>query len=333
LKKIISKIILLVLIINLFAVNALADDIQKQWVSLPTSVNQNGTTVSTNVFGYYTNIDNFGQVFIECDPGTGNETGNAYIPNVKIGSISVQKLQGYNQQKQLDLSTVKEVKPAQVQIIYPNVPADLHGDGNGNWEITPLTLPSSPTFGYVLQGNFPDYNLCVAQITNPNDFPVKATLAGYPTVYLGANETKIIKLNPNDFNSDSYLCYTLCTGLDPNNLPSDYPDFLKPMLFVPYTIDNYWGNTWIPCPTFPFGLCYCFYGYYSGPGAELEITGHVIYNFDTQKWSIYDSKAELATSNQPDLLPYTNVDGELNAFDTWIVNKFNNEWGFLSTFY
>ncbi|QSZ27604.1 hypothetical protein ACETAC_01425 [Aceticella autotrophica] len=309
-----------------------ADSTQKQWTTLATSVNQDGTTVNTNVFGYYENVDNFGQVFIECDPNTGQETGNAYIPNVKIGTKTIQKQIGFDKKQEVDLTTVKEVKPAQVQIIYPNVPTSINWDNElGAYVIgSTLTLPYSPVLKYILQGNLPDYDLCIVQISNPNNFPIKANFVYHENSYsvsLGANETKYVKVD--SYTNDFFFGYSCSTQLDSNNLPADYPsDYLNNLIFKAVPADGILNPSPDEYgPSLPFGICFKIHGYANAGQFNYQIDMKIVYDFNAKKFVKYSSiVSEYDYYLRKDvLLPENNAS---IAFENSVIDHFNNVWGF-----
>lgn len=312
-------VFLLFFILSTFCVSVKTfADTQKQWVTLPTSVNQDGTTANTEIYGYYTDIDNFGQVFIVCDPNTGQETGYAYIPNVKIGDAQTQEIVGYNDSKVLDWDNPKQIYPVSVSVIMPNVPASV------GWDLdyynktgilqrktaSTVTFPGSSDFVYKMPGSNPNYWLIVARVTNPNPFPITThvtiELAGMygengvsfdGTVSLGSNETKYVLLNNKDIgmlgsnHKGSYytlLNYNASTlsNKDPE-YPGNDPNYSYIDYFELWNLSvNGFGNSGNLVPQIPMRICYYIRGYVNNDNYtdDFSFKGHARYNIDTNQW-------------------------------------------------
>ncbi|APC08605.1 hypothetical protein [Neomoorella thermoacetica] len=298
LKKIL-RLVLLGLIFTIAVAGlpaAAAPGNQGQWVDLATSVDTNGNPVVTKVFGYYVNITGYGQVFVVCDPNTGQETGDAFVPS-KIGIKQIQKLVRYDEKQVLDWDHPKEVKAVQISLFMPNIPTRWEYD----WDYYNQTgqlrhkgdyqfgWPAGSSFAQMVPGSDPDYWLIVATLINPNDFPVQASATirinewsdGYMSAYnkpvakdltvsLGPNETRFVLINRGhqksrlmDMSYDfpaaiSTAQYNVdITGVnDP-----EYPDILKSGgQYGYYTTYVTWnGTNPTVYPLIPMRLAYDFY--------------------------------------------------------------------------
>lgn len=245
----------------LWACPALAQ--QKQWVDLVTGV-ENNAPVTTRVFGYYADVKGYGQVFIICDPNTGEETGYAYVPGGVVGNVKKQVIDHYDRKQDLDWDHPKQVNPPQVALIAPNIPTSTQWDEDYFRQtgqtvkkaVNQFGWPMSYGFARMIPGSDPNYWLIVASVSNPNPFPVTVSFdasiwswmtewgdsRGGPgkeaTVPLGPNETKYVLLNVGQKNT--YLADMLWNEWpDPGmSLASydavitqvndpDYPDILK----------------------------------------------------------------------------------------------------------
>jgi hypothetical protein len=91
-KKKISIMLLFIFLCS-FVFPPLALSEEKIWVDLATSVDENGTPITSSQYGYYVEVPDLGRVFVVCDPSTGKETEEAYIPNATIGETEM--LTGY----------------------------------------------------------------------------------------------------------------------------------------------------------------------------------------------------------------------------------------------
>lgn len=223
--RILKALFLGLLLLPLLFVSAATAGPQKQLATLITGVSANGIPVETQVFGYYADVEGYGQVFVICDPVTGNETGYAYVPGVKVGDKKGQKITGYKRGLVEDWNVVKQIDPVNLTLIAPNIYVNL-GYTDYSWEqynktgkllrtaYGPATWPG-PERGYLIPGSDPDYWLIVAEATNPNPWPVKVNISasieqwrsswslgsGGPEltvdkeVILGANQTKYILVN------------------------------------------------------------------------------------------------------------------------------------------
>jgi len=174
--------------------------------------------VVTKVFGYY--ADNNNKIFVVCDPATGEELDKGYIDGIEVGQTNTATSQLVE-----DESVVKEIQPVNMRLIAPNIYGNI-GYSDYSWEqygqtgnlqysaYGPATWPGS-SGAHLITGDDPDYWLIVAQVSNPNPWPVKAKLtaqidrwfdswnsmADNPSisldkeVSLGANEIKFVLVN------------------------------------------------------------------------------------------------------------------------------------------
>lgn len=213
-------ILLMFFLLVLFIVIPASAGVQKQWADLATSVDANGNIITTRVYGYYADVEDFGQVFVVCDPNTGRETGDAFVPGGKIGEKQSQKIVRYDRKQVLDWDHPKQLNPVQVALTMPNIPTSLEYDWDQYEKTGQLTKkvvgqfgwPMDYSFARLVPGSDPDYWLIIASVQNPNPFPVKAqfqtSIHGWRDgwwhseniskdieVPLGPNETKYILLN------------------------------------------------------------------------------------------------------------------------------------------
>ncbi|MGB9781871.1 MAG: hypothetical protein ACPLXA_02755 [Moorellaceae bacterium] len=192
-----------------------------RWADLVTGVDASGNIVTSHLYGYYVGIEGVGEVFIACDPATGKETGEAYIPGAKIGERKVQRLAGYERKEDLDWDHPKQVNPPRVAVMMPNIPTSVEYDldyykRTGKLlkkTVNEFKWPMSYSFARMVPGSDPDYWLIVAALENPNPFPVTVNSSlsvkgwrsrsdralgnmGYSgAITFGPNETKYLLLN------------------------------------------------------------------------------------------------------------------------------------------
>ena len=186
----------------------------------------------------------------------------------------------YEYVRKEDWSKVKRINPVQISVMAPNI---IKGTGY-DWEYYEETgelrrLASGPvqwpgsSGAYLVPGSDPDYWLIVAKLTNPNPWPVKASIRTdidhwYRSWYskfgireiieagLGANETRFVLINRGkkeplimrDINSsgsqgittinawsEAYFNTTVTENLDP-----ELPEYLRLNKgYIAY--DNYGG--------------------------------------------------------------------------------------------
>jgi len=220
--------VVVMMVILLFGTVVLAQQ-DNSWVDLPTGVGADGHVITTSVFGHYSDLESVGEVFVECDPDTGEELG-AYIPGVKIGDQKTY-IEGEPSKKEvIDWDHPKEVLPIQVTLLAPNIPTDAEIDWdyyNQHQEVRRKTenqfkWPTSTGFNRLIPGSDPDYWLFVAVASNPNSFPVSVNLTAaisnfsdgddeksvnkdYNSLVMQPNETKYILLNRGLPNNYRYL--------------------------------------------------------------------------------------------------------------------------------
>jgi len=194
---------------------------QKKWITITTSVDASGNEVTTQVYGYYLNTDQADQVFVVCDPGTGEETGDAFVPGFEVGLRDV--VVGYNIKYGEDYNSVKKINPVTIKMAAPNVFTSLkYSDysyeqrkqtGNLYQSASGSAVWPGSTKGYLIPGADPDYWLIVNEVRNPNGWPVKvkvkSSLSAFRSsftrggqgvsheteVYLEGYETKHILVN------------------------------------------------------------------------------------------------------------------------------------------
>ncbi|OIQ53432.1 hypothetical protein [Neomoorella thermoacetica] len=162
-----------------------AGGLQTQWQDMVTGVDAAGNIITSRVFGYYVSLEGGGQAFIEVDPATGKETGNAYIPGVKVGDQQEQILVGYDYVPD-DSVTHKLFAPE-----------DWHGPlWRGDVRLARYYSGTQP-FTILSPYNYiPDYwRWMVFEVYNPNPWPVEAKVWPNSTsnttdVTLNAYETK-----------------------------------------------------------------------------------------------------------------------------------------------
>jgi hypothetical protein len=191
-------------------------------VELPTGVDAGGKVITTKVYGHYSDLKDVGEVFIECDPDTGEEIG-AYIPGVKIGDQKTY-IEGEPVKKEvLNWDEPIEALPIQVTLLAPNITtgAEIDWDYYDQYgeirrkSVNQFKWTTDDTTGFnkLIPGSDPDYWLFIAIVTNPNPFPVSVNLSAaissfsdgddkgksvskeYDNLIMTTNETKYILLN------------------------------------------------------------------------------------------------------------------------------------------
>jgi hypothetical protein len=220
-------IIVIRLVQLLFAVIALVLFLQPaygntnyEWTVLQNAKDRNGNPIGdTKVYGYF-----LGNVFVVCDVETKLPTGQAFLNNGKTKTTTVQIIKDWERQKKEDWSTVKRIDPVQVTVKAPNIVSNLTYDWDHYLETGELVKKAEggsaqwpgSTGAYLIPGSDPNYWLIVAEITNPNPWPVITSLnvnisrwrSGFSlwqdkttlnekieNIYLDANETKFVLIN------------------------------------------------------------------------------------------------------------------------------------------
>ncbi len=216
-----------------FAVGQATAGPQKQWVDLVTGVGADGNPITTRVFGYYANVEGFGQVFIVCDPSSGEEMDEAYIPNVKVGEKQTQKLIGTERKK--DPSVTKT-------LFSPRVIRPLW---KGTEEMGLAAIRESP--GLIEYGNvmrvappygdnpawWPDYwKWIFYPLENRNSWPVVFSTSVYGKGgegYIGVGETKYYRrvLDNSECRLDNTI-YQLVSTEVKENLDPEAPSPVGP---------------------------------------------------------------------------------------------------------
>jgi len=196
------------------------------WVDLPISIDADGNIITVHVYGFYTIIEPFGELFVECDPDTGKEI-KAYIPGVKIGEKKkITKKQGPSEfAKIIDWDNPKEILPLQMELMAPNIPTNTrpYWEIPGGYQGERLTKnefkwPMDTSFTRLVPGSDPDNWLFVARVTNLNDSQIKANWSADlysfgddwfygnnrvpiskkgENIVFGPNESKYVLLNKN----------------------------------------------------------------------------------------------------------------------------------------
>lgn len=209
----------MVLVLSMLSV--VSAEQEKEWIAVTTSVDASGNEVTTQIYGYYLNTEKVDQVFVVCDPNTGEETGDAYVPGFEVGKRDI--IIGYNIKYGEDFNAVKKINPVTIKMVAPNVFTDIGSSDYGISQYrqtgefiqstsSSATWPGS-TKAYLIPGSDPDYWLVVNEVHNPNGWPVKVNVQSNirsfrssfyrsgrdiiheTEVYLDAFETKHILVN------------------------------------------------------------------------------------------------------------------------------------------
>jgi hypothetical protein len=175
----IPVIIVLLLTMLLLATSSAYADGDRCWKELVVDVDKNGNLVETKVYGYNVYSKNFGQAFVLCDPSTGEETGEAYIPGRIVGTREVERVKKYEKKNMPDWEHPIELKPVKVTIRAVNIPtgytfdAEKYKQDGTIREIArnELAWMSSYSWSYLV----PDEAgwLIIAELTNPNNVKIK----------------------------------------------------------------------------------------------------------------------------------------------------------------
>jgi len=167
---------------------------QKQWDNFGVSVDALGNTLTTSIYGYYVDVAGCGQVFIVCDPVTGQEVGQAYVSGAIIGQRQVPVIEKVEEFKDITVNPVVLVSGDEGYIADKQLFCRVT-----NVETQDVTYPYSTAA-------VPDlWRYMYFHYVNPNDFPVKANInlvtifgpsnAQINDVYFNANEDKWIRFN------------------------------------------------------------------------------------------------------------------------------------------
>ena len=93
-----------------------------QWVQLTTGVDGNGNILYTWVYGYYVSINGGSDnVLIQCDPATGNPTGESYISGQQVGTTK--------QTEQIPQVSYNDNGPTHTLYARAELPQYFHPDG------------------------------------------------------------------------------------------------------------------------------------------------------------------------------------------------------------
>lgn len=185
----------------------------KTWHTLVTGLSGE-TEITTQIYGY-TKDTPFGEIVVECDEETGEETGFAFL-NARIGEKEI--VIEDREETYLDWENPRTLNFLECQILAPNIPSKVDWDFEYHWEHLdepmhykpgPPIWPGDPSWA-LLAPDVPNNMLVVVKATNPNPYPVEATISGsvmtYPSIYgnqlindnakieFAAGETKYLKL-------------------------------------------------------------------------------------------------------------------------------------------
>jgi|GEM_PF-3911954 len=236
LRKILAKSLTILLLLCLVVppLFPAAAEPQLQWADLVTGVDTNGNPTITRVYGYYANVKQAGQVFVDCDPATGKETGWAYVPGAKVGERQTQKLLEY--ERGLDPSVTKT-------LFSPWVTRPLW-KGTETMALAAIReTPGLIEYGNVMRvmcpygdnpAQWPDYwKWIFYPLENRNNWPVVFNTSVYGKGgegYIGAGETKYYRrvLDNSECRLDNTIYQLVSTevkeNLDPEALSSVGPD-------------------------------------------------------------------------------------------------------------
>jgi hypothetical protein len=196
--KIISLLLLLLVFTAVCLPGPVSADPARQWVSLVTGADGSGNPIYAWVYGYYASAGGgTGNLFIQCDPATGNPIGEAYISGQQVGTKS--------EQEQVPVVTYQ----AQTHKLYAvEVFPDLLWKGDVGllpyWAASNQLAVNCPF--YTLPDN---WTWMVYAFNNDNNWPVVAdvTNCGLGSAgealpspmyeYFGAGQTKYLRLEIN----------------------------------------------------------------------------------------------------------------------------------------
>ncbi|AEG58965.1 hypothetical protein [Desulforamulus ruminis] len=113
-------ILLLVCVLVFFSTSPVSgEEYDKRWCTLADN---------TQVYGYWQEVAGT-WILVECNPGTGKETGFAFLNSGKYETREKQVVDRYEYVKHEDLRRVREVKPVIVERVFaPNAPTDTEVD-------------------------------------------------------------------------------------------------------------------------------------------------------------------------------------------------------------
>gem|GEM_PF-6526503 len=337
-KKLIAFALIIVMIL---AFPVLAAD-EKIWTTLTTDLDAKGREIKQSLYGYYSELSNGIEIFIVCDPATGEETGNAYIPNIKLGEDD--RLTNYEYFSGLDWDNPTAVRVPNISLMMPNIITSFGYDWD-YWEDTgELRHIGKNEFGwpgdiegYMVAGNNPEDWMIVAVLTNTNSKPVEITLyadvrewdRGEPIGLSGAAidfapyETKYILLNrgkradvlaDESGRTEAYYRVETTKVLDPA-----YPDILRDgiytSLYFPYT--RQYGMTSPVSATIPMRLSYTFraYGRSNGYTTWPSVYGRANYDHIEKRWNIVELRGTDGGLTQ-EQIAYATQDLQ-NLFNRW----------------
>lgn len=249
-----------------------------EWTTLHNTKDRNGNSIGdTQAYGYF-----LGDVFVVCDVETKLPTGKAFYNNGQTKTVTEEIIIDWEMTEKENWDAVKRIDPVEVTIKAPNIVSDLTydwdhylktGELREKAEGGSVQWPGS-TGAYLVPGSDPNYWLIVAEVTNPNPWPVKTSLdisisewrSGFynwsnkgaltkeiDDIYIGANETKFVLINRDNKDvilgedidwvspvymkawSDAFYSVSVSENLDP-----EHPENLKPN-YGYIAFDNYGG--------------------------------------------------------------------------------------------
>lgn len=193
---------------------------QKEWINATTGLDSMGNEVITQIYGYYLDIDQEDPVFVACNPDTGEEIGEAYIPGCEVGQRDI--IIGYEPKYGEDFEVVKRVDPVTVKMMAPNVFTNIRCSSQGNIASSTATWPGAAK-AYLIPGSDPDYWLVVNEVYNPNSWPVKVEirtrLGTYRDSYVFGDSYNSKRLNVDKeiyLNANEKKCVLINRGLPAN---------------------------------------------------------------------------------------------------------------------
>ncbi|OIQ59921.1 hypothetical protein [Neomoorella thermoacetica] len=178
-----------------------------QWAEMVTGVDGGGNPTTTEVFGYYADAGGL-QVFIACDPATGEETGEAYVPGAVVGERKVKKFTGYEYVKKVDTDRKKYLYAPKV---FP-LPLWKGDVGLSLATYSDYIKPLQITLPYGDDpARWPEYwKWIFYPLENKNGWPVEFRMnadGNYEEGYLSPGETKYFRrvLSNEECSKDKYV--------------------------------------------------------------------------------------------------------------------------------
>lgn len=184
-KQMFSITFLALVVAWLFLFPPSASAATKTWHTLVTGLSGE-TEITTQIYGY-TKDTPFGEIVVECDEETGEETGFAFL-NARIGEKEV--IIEDREESYLDWENPRALNFLECQIFAPNIPSRVEWDFEYHWEHPeepihykpgPPIWPGNPSWA-ILAPNVPNNMLVVVKATNPNPYPISAIIGGHVNV-------------------------------------------------------------------------------------------------------------------------------------------------------